>query len=327
MAGEAVAEHVRMQAVVAGRPHGDLLQPQLHVARRDPSAAARREQRLVAARIGPRPQPIADGVAARAAEGDDARLAALAGDGDESGREIQIPEVDGDQLGKAQAAAVEQLQHGAVAGVDVRLQGAGEQLRRLVRIERLGQALADLRRSHARRRIRAEFAALDEKREETADARQVARDGARRQAAGVEPSSECAHLLGTHMRRARVVAEGRDEAAQVARVGGDGVRRRPLLYGKMPQIAADVSGQRTWGAAVVGHRHGASALKSPRISRIRVLPQPRQRSRQGVAGEGQEHDAHVRREAIGILGADGENAAQGVRARRPHRHDCDGARA
>ena len=119
-----MAQRVRRRAVGQAERAAQLRDGELDDARRERAAAGADEQRALGrqrdrgrARDTPRPP-----AGPAAITGTRARLAALAGDGhgvDAADRRVPAP--DAQRLGDAQARAVEQRQHGGVAGEDPRL--------------------------------------------------------------------------------------------------------------------------------------------------------------------------------------------------------------
>ena len=162
-----------------------------------------------------------------AAQGRLPRLAALAQNPDEAGIQIQIPQVDGDQFRKAQAAAVEQFRHRQIALFQGRLGLEIEQPGRHVRIQGAGQLAARLGRPGIGDRVRLNQALPFQIAEETAGAGKEALQAARTQALGMQAGDQGRDLMRLDLLPRRVERLG--DALQIPPIGIQRVLRVLLL--------------------------------------------------------------------------------------------------
>ena len=106
--------------------------------------------------------------------GREAVLAAFAANAEDAFLEVQVGHLEFDQFADADAAGVEDLEHGLVAGGEkVGVAGGVEQLLDLLEVHALGQALFLLGSADGGERIDADHAAADQELVEAAERRQL----------------------------------------------------------------------------------------------------------------------------------------------------------
>src|SRR5690606_1336838 len=178
-------------------------------------------------------EPGAQGLERVAPHRHDALAAALAHDAHARVVEVESREVELRELREPEARRIEELEDRAVAGDDRAVAANVEQLRHAIRIQRARKPLADLRRAHARCRVRAKLLLAHE---ETAAAPQrgkPARDAAGAESAakaggGEGPYVPVVHALPARDAGALAVV---DEGVEVAAIVQAGVRREaPLVF-------------------------------------------------------------------------------------------------
>ncbi|MCY1286076.1 hypothetical protein D9M70_350350 [compost metagenome] len=243
MAGEAVAQHVRVQ-VLAEFAHAGLAHAQLDRPRAEAAALLADEHRAVGRpALRAQRQPGFQRGARLAADRQHAGLAALAVDFDQTGGEVELLEVEADQLGQAQSGGIEQLEQGLVAaGDEVVLDRAVEQLRRAVGIQGARQALFALGRTQAAGRVVLAQPFADQVAIEAAHRRQQARQRAAGLALGVQAGDEAAQAARVERGPggdAGLVGE-RHDLVQIAAVAVEGVRRDLSLAAQVFEVGVQL---------------------------------------------------------------------------------------
>jgi hypothetical protein len=171
---------------------------------------------------------------------------------------IDVIEVDRDQFRQAQAAGIEELDHGPVAqGQGVIGLGLVEEGAELVGLEGGGQFALGLGGADALGGVGAQAALPQQVFEEAAQGREFALQGLAAGAAAMPPGDIAAHLLRGHGRpvqtRARPRAPGADPF-QVAAVIAQGQGREPAFVGQVGQEGGQVAGRRVLVGGA-GFRH------------------------------------------------------------------------
>ncbi len=170
----------------------------------------------------------------RHAQRHDALLVAFAAHQHVSQVELQVFQLDADHLRDTQRAAVERLQHGAVAQCDGGSEFAGcgaarlEQGRDLVPRQRLGQHLPLPRRFQVERGVVSDVAVEQQVLVEVSQGGELARHRTSVDMVGEEMVEKVAHVLPPRSAERPFLQEA-GELGDVARVGCDGERRQPLL--------------------------------------------------------------------------------------------------
>ena len=258
--GERVAQHVRMHVGGDVRRQRMRLQAQLQYARRDARAARAEEQGGAAiGRWRAHGQPGAQGHEGRLADGHLAHLAALARDDDFEAVHVEpaqrgvlaifrlaVMRVQTGQLGDAQAARIQQLEHGAVAqllrfGAALLVRRGRDEAHGVIHRQGFRQGLGPLRGADAVDGIGVECRLAAEPVEEAAPRRQLAGDRARVEAAGVQLGRVAPHLIVRQRRPGRIAAQ-LQQGAQVASVGVQRMRRQLALRGQLGQVGVEPLG-------------------------------------------------------------------------------------
>ncbi len=243
MAGEAVAQHVRMQALAQLAGAGSL-HPFVHRALAETAALLADEYRAVG-RIGQRPQrqPGAQRLARLASYRQLTLLVALADDSYQPGGQVEPVEIQTDQLGQAQPGGIEQLEHGLVAtGDEVVLDSTVQQLHRAIGVQQPRQALLALGRADAAGWIMRAEAFLIEVAIQSAQRRQQTRQAAAGQSLAMQFGNQLAHLLAAQRRpllHRLALAEG-EHSGQIAAVAVQGMRRHLSLAVQVLEIAIEI---------------------------------------------------------------------------------------
>ena len=163
-----------------------------------------------------------------AADGNNARFAAFAGDAHGSVGKINVFGCQAGQLGQAQSRGIKQFEHGPVA----HRQRIGvfdfNQLPRVIRRQGIGQALGAFRRTDANARILCTTVIAREIVVEAAPCRQHARNAAAIKATAMQLRNGAADVVRSQLRGRRVAGE-REQRGDIALIIFGGMRRQPAL--------------------------------------------------------------------------------------------------
>ena len=238
---QALPDRLRRQACAAPadeQRHGRITLARHLVAHGQP--ALQRRQRLSAQRHAAPLAALALHLHFGRRQVDPATPAALRG---VAGRHVQA-----DQFAHAQAAAVEQLDHGGVARFQPRVIAFGHvigQLHRFVDAQRLGQRARLPGCAHVLHRVGADQAFAPEPGVEAAPAREDERNAAPAAPAGVHLRHPAAHVVVLHRRQRHTgLRGGGGELVQVFAVQRQRARRQAFLHPRVLQVAL---GQRGLG--------------------------------------------------------------------------------
>ena len=220
--GVGMAQHMRMQAVIAELNRGNFFQAILYRARRNTVAAATGKEPAtgVCAQVL---HPLTQCCHAQTAQGYAPFLTALTQHLNHALGQIHIGQSQVRKLTQPQTAAVEEFEQHFIAqrlgviGADV------QKLRRLIRIQHLGQAPLDLRPGVNRGGIRCYLALAEQKMVETANRRETARNAAIAQALPLEVNGKSRDVLG--IGACWVVANKSDKSLNIMAIGHQGARR------------------------------------------------------------------------------------------------------
>ncbi len=241
VAGEAVTQHVRMDIAADALFDRPVLDAVLHGAGAEAFAALVDEQRFFFGRrhAAANREPVTDGFGGVAAQWHDARLAALAGDGNGTFGKVDGVEIEADQFGEAQAGRIEQLEDGAVAQRQGFVAFNGHQLDGLVGRQCLRQGFWAFRRAQAAAGVAVETVALNQVVEEAAPGGKHAADAFAAEAASVQAGDEAADVAGRQRCQRRLVCQ-LQQLADVARVVFAGQRAETALEGQVFKVAGQI---------------------------------------------------------------------------------------
>ena len=198
--------------------------------------------------------------------------------------------VQAHQLAHAQATAVEQLHHAAVAQREHRVTLLGlvrGERHRVIHAQGLGQGLGRLGRLDAVHRVGLHLAMTAPPLVQAAPGRQGDGDAARAQAPVTQGRAEAPHVVGLHFAQRHGVGlrRGLQPAERVA-VHGHGARGQAALNDQMFQKAADLGVQRRGGpGGGLGPCQGCARRPWRRhaVHRVQRALQPAARSRASPA--------------------------------------------
>ena len=221
-------------------------------ARGEPSAAMVQEHGGLVAHHGPLGQVALQRLGGLAGHGHLALLAALAAHAQPALGAVQVFQVQPRQLADAHAAAVEQLEDGAVARRDAAAPACPPRTPSISALTcsgviTSGSFLGRFGRAHQARHVDRDHALAQQEAEQAADRRQLAPDGHGGELVAVERRQPFAQHQQVDGRAARAV---RFRAAKGSReTGADRPHRRPRVWEELPprarssQVSVDLRGQ------------------------------------------------------------------------------------
>ncbi len=246
VAGKRVAQQVRVDMPRHALLQRQRFQAQLHRARVDRRAAATAENRAVRRHALRRAEGAQRGDR-MPTDRQHARLAALAEHAHFAALQIQLQPAQPDQLGQAQPAGVEQLQHRTVAQRQPAAAVASHQRAGLVHVQHLRQLAPHLRATHAEQRIMRQRAFAAELAKQAAAGRQQPLQAFRGQRrvvlfAAVRGGDKRAHQVGIQRIETGQLAHLHEaqQLGQVTAIGGQRVRRGMALLGQPTQPLLDL---------------------------------------------------------------------------------------
>ena len=247
VAGEAVAQQVRVDALEQALLLGELAQAQLHGTRRDRAVAAR-EDRIRGARAGGR-APFGQRPARVRAHRHAALAAALAQHRHQTVVQVQVAPAQVAQLRQPQAGGIEQLEQGAVAQAQRCIDGNLDQHLGLVGVEHLRQLAGCLGTPDTGGRVGRHLALAQQPVVVAPAGREPPLQAARGQSAAVPGGHERADRVGIErLQRPALLPRPVLQRRQVAAVAVQRVRRHAPLDRQVFQVPAGS-----------GHRGGLSA--------------------------------------------------------------------
>ena len=196
VAGEAVAQHMRVNILLHVGFPSPLAQTHLDVAHADTAAASAGEQRFLPGNLRSHGEPGLNGVQGLLADRKRPRFLALAGHGHQAGCLVHVIDVQLRQLRQAQTRRIEQLGHSLVPEIQRCIALDSQVEVNLVCIQGLGQALGLPGRRYTAGRVVVRHALAAEKTVETAYGGEVALDALALFALAVKLAGKLADIAG-----------------------------------------------------------------------------------------------------------------------------------